>query len=476
MSTAALTDGRDMMGTDTKNDRPPIRWREDRIGLMAGAALALVSMGMAWSRYAHRWTSALDLGLFDQGVWLLSRGRNPQLTIIDDNLFGDHLSPVLALFAPLYRLHPTPLWMIAAQAIALGVTVPAMRSLARQLGAHEGWATLGTVASAPLLTAAMFDFHPIVMTVPITTVAIVAARRDDARTCTIAAVLIALVRADACILLLGVAVLARPAARRRLLTIAPVGMAAGVLVPTLLGSQQTFTRYWGHLGDSPVDALLHPWRVPLALASATALETALIWLVPVGLLTLSRPRWALATFVAGLPLLLSSAPNTSIPWFHTAAALVPFALGGALAALAAPRRLWDHPLTLAVGTVLALALMSPLSPRAPEPLRLSGALRPRPVAGADEALSQVGPDESVSADPWLAVRLARRDRVYMYPCPVLRIGSARCAVPRTDPPPDVVVTGVAHSDDLRAAGWDPMPVPGGDLVVARPVSDEDRPR
>lgn len=455
-------------------ERLVLRWRDDPAGMAAGAVLATIGFALGGLRYSHWWSTGLDLGLFDQGIWLLSQGRNPRLTIIDDNLFADHLSLVLVVFAPLYRVAATPAWLIGGQAAALGAAVPALRSLARQLGAEPRWATVATVGSAPLLAAAMFDFHPVVMTVPLVATALVAAHRDDVRTCTWMAVLVALVRADACILLLGVAVLARPHARRRLLLLAPVGMAIGALVPALLGSRQTFVRYWGHIGDSPIDAALHPWRIAEALLSTTALETALIWLLPVGFLTLARPRWALAATVAGMPLLLSSAGGTSVPWLHSAAALVPFTIGGALATLAEPRRLWEHPATLVVGVVAALCLTSPLSPRAPAPVRLDGVLVDRDVDGRDQAVAMVGPDEAVSADPYLLTRLSQRERAYMYPCPVLRIADATCGVPRTDPPPDVIVTSRDRATELRAAGWAPVTVPGGDLVVARPAPEGQR--
>ena len=367
--TGHLPRGRDGPGIGARRGRggrhppPPLAGRSG--GVAAGLAFAVVTFTLGWLRYRHHWSGALDLGLFDQGIWLLSQGRTPELTIIEDNLFGDHLSPFLILFAPLYRPGRHPAVDGGGPGPALGCAVPSMRALARQVGAEPRWATLATVASAPLLAAATFDFHPVVMTVPIVGAALAAGLRDDAKACTWAAVLVFLLRADACILLLGVAVLAGPSARRRLLVLAPIGMAAGVVVPTLLHSQQTFARHWGHLGDGPVDAVLHPWRILMALVAAPALTTALIWLLPVGFLTLARPRWALATAVAGLPLLLTGPGGSSLPWVHNAAALVPFTIGGALAVLARPRRRWESPVTLVAGLVAALADEPPVPPRPP---------------------------------------------------------------------------------------------------------------
>lgn len=436
------------------------RWRDDRPGLALGLLYAVVVFVPGWLRYANHW-AVVDLALFDQGAWLMSRGRAPELTVLDENLFGDHLSPVLVLFAPLYRLVASPLWLLAAQALALGLAVPALRALARQIGASPGLATVATMASAPLLAAATFDVHPVVATVPVTAAALAAAHRDDTRAVTWAAVLVFLIRADASVVLLGVAVLARPRARRRLLALAPVGMAVGVIVPLLLHSDQTFERYWGHLGSSPADALTHPWRVVPALLSESALTIALIWLVPVGLLTLARPRWALATAVAGAPLLLSSAPATALPHFHHAAALVPFVVGGAV--LAASDRGLSRPraTVLLAGAALALAVSSPLSPRFPDQLRVPAVAAPRPVQGIDRALAAVEPHDAVAAEVYLLPRLAHRPVVV----PVSALGADGRAPGGAAV--DVVVADRSRAAELVRLGFHVEVVAGGDLVVAR---------
>ena len=47
-------------------------------------------------------TSAYDFGLYDQGIWLLSRFHNPFVTLMGRNLFGDHTSFILIFLVPLY--------------------------------------------------------------------------------------------------------------------------------------------------------------------------------------------------------------------------------------------------------------------------------------------------------------------------------------------------------------------------------------
>jgi hypothetical protein len=47
---------------------------------------------MNWLTHARSGTFGFDLGIFDQGVWLLSRFRDSFVTIRGLPLFGDHTS------------------------------------------------------------------------------------------------------------------------------------------------------------------------------------------------------------------------------------------------------------------------------------------------------------------------------------------------------------------------------------------------
>jgi len=249
---------------------------------VVGGALALVLGGLGCLRHQNVWTGGFDLGVFDQGIWLMSQGLAPEVTVNGRNLFADHLSVVTLAFVPLYRLSATPYWLFAAQGLALGANVPAFRALARQEGAPVWLATLFAVFGAPLLAAAVFEFHPATLAVPAVSWALLEARRGNLARLTVAAVLIMLCRSELAVVLLGIAVVARPEVRRRLLVMAPIGLAAGYVGPALLGARGTFEVHYGNLGTSPKDALLHPWRVPLALLHPTSLVKWVWWLAPVG--------------------------------------------------------------------------------------------------------------------------------------------------------------------------------------------------
>jgi len=411
-----------------ENARVPVRpaarrgrWRDllhDRRGVVVALVVAGVWATVSWLRYANYWAGALDLSIFDQGIWLMSRGHAPDVTVIGRSLFADHLSPVLVLFVPLYRLVPTPLWLFSAQALCLGASVLPMRALARLEGVAPWVATTAVALNATLAAAAIYEFHPSTLAVPAIAWTLLFARRGDTRSCTVAAVLVVLCRADLAWVLLGIAVVAQPAPRRRLLIVTPLALAAGVVVPALAGARGTWDVHYGHLGRNAVDAGLHPWRVVSALVSPDALLTLVFWMLPVALLPLLRPRWLLAVVVAGLPILVSRWAGTHLPYFHYGAPIAPLAIGGALHVVATHRELQERGVVLLVaGAVGALAVMSPLSIRAPDSLRLWRVLRPDPAAGSAAAAAAIPANEPVSAIPRVLAHVAHRPEAWIFPTP-----------------------------------------------------------
>src|SRR3954469_189644 len=100
-------------------------------------------------RLRNGWVRTFDLGVFDQAAWLLAHGH-AHVSLIQRNVFADHVSPVLVLFAPLYRLRPTVLWLLGAQAAAVGATVVPVRRLAAAEGVSTTLAPIGGVASPPV--------------------------------------------------------------------------------------------------------------------------------------------------------------------------------------------------------------------------------------------------------------------------------------------------------------------------------------
>jgi uncharacterized membrane protein len=118
-----------------------------------------------WSVRSHAGfqTFAFDIGIYDQGVWLLSRFHDPFVTIRGLNLFADHSTYILLLVAPLYWLWASPVLLLITQTLALCLAAVPLYLLTRDL---LGSSWLGVaVAAVFLLNPAigwtnLENFHP----------------------------------------------------------------------------------------------------------------------------------------------------------------------------------------------------------------------------------------------------------------------------------------------------------------------------
>src|SRR5205085_12307454 len=118
----------DPPGADPTTSPParPALVRLDRATVVLAAALALAVFALSWYRHATFRSGTLDLAVFDQAIWKLAHFHSPYVTTIGWNAFADHVSPVLLLFVPFYWVAATPLWLFAAQALAVGAAFLAL--------------------------------------------------------------------------------------------------------------------------------------------------------------------------------------------------------------------------------------------------------------------------------------------------------------------------------------------------------------
>jgi uncharacterized membrane protein len=108
-------------------------------------------------------TSSYDVGLYDQGVWLMSRFKAPFVTLMGRNLMGDHTSFVLVLLVPVYWIWPSINALFLAQSLAIALTGLPVFLLARRRLGSEGIALL--LAACTMLHPALGwtnreNFHP----------------------------------------------------------------------------------------------------------------------------------------------------------------------------------------------------------------------------------------------------------------------------------------------------------------------------
>ena len=73
--------------------------------LLIGAAWAVFSWALL-ARHRAGYSAAYDLGFFDQIVWNTAHGRWFATSFLKYNFAGEHMEPVLLLYAAVYRFVP----------------------------------------------------------------------------------------------------------------------------------------------------------------------------------------------------------------------------------------------------------------------------------------------------------------------------------------------------------------------------------
>lgn len=400
---------------------PPGSARDGRRIAFALAAPAVLLAVVAGARFLNG-RAGIDLPHFDQGIWLASRGQAPASTVFGEGLLDDHFGPAILVFAPLYRLAATPLWLIAGQVVAAWFAV---RQIAGRLSPALGWRRAALVGGALLLSppvayALLWDVHSVVFAVPFALAAVFAVQDDRPWHALGFGLAAALFRADVAFGVLAALVFLPGFTLRRLrpalLLVAYVGMATYMEMHLGgQGSASAWTGYYGQLGTSPLDAFAHPWRFVTVLAAPGTIAKALPWLAAGGFLCLARPRLMLPGIAAGLTTLLTNWPGTSYWGFHYG--MAPTILL-AVAWLPGLRRRPERT-RLVLGGILVLSLLG--SPFTPVPAIDTGNARAisflEPASDARCIARGIPDGAGVAAEIAPATLLAHRTALFYWPYP-----------------------------------------------------------
>jgi uncharacterized membrane protein len=127
-------------------------------------------------------STAWDLGIFDQAVYLISQGKTPISTFLDFHILGDHAAFIFYPLALLYKIYPTVYWLFLVQALALALGAIPIWYLAADAGLKDKQATAIAIAYLcyPLVfNINLFDFHPDVIAPVGILAAVLASRRKN---------------------------------------------------------------------------------------------------------------------------------------------------------------------------------------------------------------------------------------------------------------------------------------------------------
>jgi uncharacterized membrane protein len=336
--------------------RRDLRWPPVAVG---GLATAFAATFITLSLLRHRgfFTARYDLGNMTQAVWSASRGE--LFTVTDPSgaqmsRLGAHVEPILGLFAPLWRIWPSPEVLLVVQAVAAAsAAIPAYLLARRWLGDERLAVAFAAVTMLfPAIEwATVFDFHPVTLAAPLLMWSIWAA--VDGRYVTLAAtaMLAAFTKEQVGLALVVLGIwMAVSLGRRRagailaVMSLAWSAFAVWVIIPHYNGGEASAfvgDRY-GDLGSGAGDVLrtvvLHPWEAIQLGATADGGKYVLALILPLLALCLFAPLLAAGAVPDLLLNLLSSRPEQHHIEYHYSAVIAPFLIAAAIRGLATLRR------------------------------------------------------------------------------------------------------------------------------------------
>lgn len=387
-------------------------------------------------------TGRFDLGNMVQAVYDTAHGRFLEMTSLQGeqiSRLAAHVDPILAAFAPLWWIWPSPDMLVTAQAVAIALgALPVYRLAARHLRSPRaalGFA-LAYLLYPPVQWLTLNEFHPVALATPLLLWGIDLLDEDRPLAFCGVGLLAAATKEEVglVVAMLGLWYWWR---RRRPawgIAIAVAGAAAsvvaiGVIVPHFnAGAHSAFYSRYAAVGGSPSgiarEAVTRPLHV-LSIAFDGAGRGYLVdLLAPLLLLSLAAPLLALVALPELAINLLSATPTqTSIHFHYTAAIAAPLV---AAAVLGATRVAGEDGRTgerLAVAAVIAGIVANYLLGPLPIWRFVPGGARLQAQAQQvsphdhvlDRAVALVPPGVVVSTSNDLGAHLSARPRVLSFP-------------------------------------------------------------
>ena len=376
-------------------------------------------------------TSAYDFGLYDQGIWLLSRFHNPFVTLMGRNLFGDHTSFILLFLVPVYWIIGSTSTLFVIQAFAIVAGAVPIFLFTRNRLESEAMATVFVAAyllHPATVWIALENFHPDAFLGVFIATALYAAFESKWRMYIIAVLLAMSVKEDVSLILIP---LGGWVAWRKQLKIG--------LFTVLVSFWYSLLAIFGIQRGINGVPFRNGWRIPFGGVQGTI---ATLFTDPMALLKYfvsdSRPFYVLqlvapvafgfivfpeVAAIAGLVIFTNIFSNFWYQYhieYHYSFVVVPVLVIGTVFAIGRLRKKWRRILVTfcALSTLICAFLWAPL-PGARTRVSYSGSSNPAVIA-ARVALSKIPNDAVVSAYHPLTAHLARRERIYAFPVPFKR--------------------------------------------------------
>jgi uncharacterized membrane protein len=407
--------------------------------VLVWTAIATYAAGFsALSVLRHRAfsTGRFDLGNMVQSVWSTAHGEPLELTgLRGDQIsrLGSHFDPVLAAFAPLWLIWPSPDVLLVAQAIGVALGALPVFWLARKhLGERAGAGfALAYLVYPPTQWLTLNEFHPVALACPLLLYAIWYLDEGRLLPFAIFAVAAATTKEEIALVVAGLGVWYALAHGRRLAgaAVAVAGVALALIAIEVViphfnraGTSSFFTRY-SQVGSTPGGivhtALTDPWQIVTTAFTGRGIGYVARLLLPLSLLPVLAPLALIAVVPELAVNLLSAATTQTSIRFHYTAGLIPVLVAAAVfGAKRVPARV-PVASVLVVVAVVANYLLGPVPLWRYFPGGEQQQAHAAEVSAHDRiatrALRLIPRDAVVSATNSLGAHLSARRRILSFP-------------------------------------------------------------
>ncbi|MEK7610872.1 MAG: DUF2079 domain-containing protein [Patescibacteria group bacterium] len=407
--------------------------------------LAFTLLYSAWSvnRHNHFGTDAVDLGIFDQPLWHLSRFEPPLSSIKYNqfpgaNLFGDHFHPILILASALFWLWDDVRILLILQAVVVCLAALPLYKIAMKILQNQAL-SLAVIFSyltfIGLQAALDYDFHETALAVLPLAVALYALVFSRFRLFWLSFVLGLLFKEDMPLYFFFIGALAALRFRKYRIGILTMILAAAYyllvtqkIIPYFKGDRFAYEELPPELGKTTVDLIkttvISPWKTFLAMFfPILKLKTILNYLASFSFLPLFDPLSLILTIPNGLARFLTQLPQRWIIRFQYGAVLAPLLSFGTIYGVRNILSLIERRARVQkyVSRVLVLALLAaPLIETGRTGTPLFKMLNPQYYSDSPayqinrELLARIPKDASIMAQSAFVPHLTHRAEIYRY--------------------------------------------------------------
>jgi uncharacterized membrane protein len=423
-----------------------------KVSRLAGKCVGNLSLMVVWvamflytirmgylvlTRHGNYASNAYDLGIYDQALWLISRGLPPIVTVRGLHILGDHFSPVLWVIAPLYRLGMDVRGLLILQTVLIASGAIPTYCIARRLQI-SGWAAAALsmmyLMHPALQRMNLFDFHPVALCTPLLLWCLYCIEFKNIKCAVLLSSFSICCKQDA-----GAAVLVAG-----LYCFLYINKLYGWLLATvgvIITALALYTmQYFGNPRDQPYlqlyeHLLVSSQEVPLPLRpllnclrhafSPDAFHYCILLWLPLGLLPLCNVKLTLVSLPLYLMNILSIRPHMRSIDFHYNALILPFLLYSCCLSIAKTDAQMGK--KLLIGSFVSAIITSIYLSPAFDPWYTS---RYSSKPNCADLLRSIPSSASVSASSSIVPHLSSRRYIYVFPNPFQKVawGATRQAL------------------------------------------------